>query len=57
MCQFMSGGQKTPPLCHDRMAATLLDKNKAGRVKNKARKVTNKVGRKTQDKNKADRQP
>jgi hypothetical protein len=22
-CQFMSGGQKTPHLCHDRMAAAL----------------------------------
>jgi hypothetical protein len=22
MCQFMSGGQKAPPLCHDRMATT-----------------------------------
>jgi hypothetical protein len=26
-CQFMSGGQKTPPFCHDRMAPALKDKH------------------------------
>jgi hypothetical protein len=23
-CQLVTGGQKTPPFCHDRMAATLF---------------------------------
>jgi hypothetical protein len=24
-CQLMNGGQKTPPFCHDRMAAALIE--------------------------------